>query len=138
MPLADVARRARHAAALTCLLLITACGEHPHDTGGTAANPTGSGDQGGDPATNAHADHEPATHGIEPGVAHAATGVVRSVDRMAATAVIHHDPVLSIGMPEMTMTFRLADPNFASQLQPGQRISFEFMVKDGVVITTLR
>ncbi len=142
MPHAETACRAL---AVACLLLLAACSEHSQDASESAVDSAG---PGGDQttaatteaATEAHADHEhdpERAHAIELGVAHAATGIVRSVDRAAATAVVHHDPVLSIGMPEMTMTFRLADPNLADQLQPGQRISFEFIVEDGVVITTL-
>lgn len=74
---------------------------------------------------------------IEGGVAHAATGRVESVDRGANAAVIHHDPVVSIGMPEMTMTFRLADQALAERLHPGERTAFDFIVDDGVVVISV-
>jgi Cu/Ag efflux protein CusF len=101
-----------------------ACGAPSHDSEpGHAATNHGNGGYAADP--------------LDAGIAHAATGVVESVDRDNNTAVIHHDPVLSIGMPEMTMTFRLADPAMADQLRSGERIGFEFMIDDGVVVTAI-
>jgi Cu/Ag efflux protein CusF len=73
----------------------------------------------------------------DPAAEHVAAGVVESVDPAAGTTVIDHEPVASIGMPAMRMTFRLADPSLAVALRPGERIQFLFVVDDGVVLTRL-
>jgi Cu/Ag efflux protein CusF len=113
------AERARRGLITVTFALLTGCGAPSHD-----------------PATD-HDAAESSGHAEPPSpdIAHAATGTVVSVNHEAATAVIHHDPVVSIGMPEMTMTFRLAEPALADQLRAGDRIAFEFVVDDGVVIT---
>ncbi len=114
----------RRLPALFACMVLGACGAPSHDSEpGHAGADQGNGGHAADP--------------LDAGVAHAAMGVVESVDRDNNTAVIHHDPVLSIGMPEMTMTFRLADPAMADQLRSGERISFEFMIDDGVVVTAI-
>jgi Cu/Ag efflux protein CusF len=73
----------------------------------------------------------------DPAIEHVAAGVVESVDPQGGTAVIDHEPVASIGMPAMRMTFRLADPSVAVALRPGERIRFLFVVDDGVLLTRL-
>jgi Cu/Ag efflux protein CusF len=73
----------------------------------------------------------------DPALEHVAAGIVESVDPSGGTAVIDHEPVASIGMPAMRMTFRLADPSLAVALRPGERVQFLFVVDDGVVLTRL-
>jgi Cu(I)/Ag(I) efflux system protein CusF len=52
-------------------------------------------------------------------------GEVRRVDREAQKLTLRHGPIPSLGMPEMTMVFRVNDPRMLDGLQPGDRIRFK-------------
>lgn len=56
-------------------------------------------------------------------VTHLAVGTVRSVDADGVT--IGHQAIPSLGMPAMTMQFRVS-PSHRSSLEPGQTIAFMF------------
>ena len=68
-------------------------------------------------------------------VEHMATGILNSVDQTAGTVNITHGPVASAGWPEMTMSFKLADPNAAADLKPGERVDFHFKIESGMDAT---
>ena len=81
-------------------------------------------------------DQEPAA----PVVAeHMATGTLNSMDQAAGTVNITHGPVPSAGWPEMTMSFKLADPNAAADLKPGARVDIHFKIESGMdaIVTTI-
>ena len=63
---------------------------------------------------------------------HSAEGTLNSIDLAAGTVNISHGPVPSANWPEMTMAFKLADPDSAQALEPGQRIRFEFTIEGGM------
>ena len=63
--------------------------------------------------------------------AHAAHGIVKSVDAGAGTAKITHDPIKSLKWPKMTMDFRAADPALLDGLKPGMEVDFEIIKADG-------
>lgn len=54
-----------------------------------------------------------------------ATGVVQTVDLAAQSLVIKHEPVESLGWPEMTMTFQAPGVDL-SGIQAGDAVDFEF------------
>lgn len=66
---------------------------------------------------------------------HSAEGTLNSMDLAAGTANISHGPVPSANWPDMTMVFKLADPDSARALDPGQRIRFEFTIEGGMSAT---
>ena len=66
---------------------------------------------------------------------HAADGTVNSVDLAARTVNLSHGPVASASWPAMTMTFALANPDAAANLQPGQKVRFEFTIQSGMAAT---
>jgi Cu/Ag efflux protein CusF len=66
---------------------------------------------------------------------HKATGTLNSIDQAAGTVNISHSPVPSAGWPEMTMSFKLADPGEAAQLKPGERVDFHFEIESGMNAT---
>ncbi len=51
-------------------------------------------------------------------------GVVRKVDRTAGKVTIRHGPIENLGMPKMTMIFRVQDPAMLDRLKEGDRILF--------------
>jgi Cu/Ag efflux protein CusF len=66
---------------------------------------------------------------------HMATGTLNSIDQAAGTVNISHGPVPSAGWPEMTMSFKLADPGAAAELKPGERVDFHFKIESGMNAT---
>ena len=63
-----------------------------------------------------------------------ATGVVQSIDATAQTVTIAHDPVESLGWPEMTMTFPAPGLDLSS-IKAGDAVRFELTAKgmDGTI-----
>lgn len=54
-----------------------------------------------------------------------ASGVVRQIDRANSRVEIDHGPIPSIGMPGMTMTFKVKDSRLLDQVKQGDQVNFE-------------
>ncbi len=66
---------------------------------------------------------------------HAAAGTVNSIDRAAGTVNISHGPVPTAEWPAMTMSFKLANPDAAAGIEPGERVDFKFTIESGMSAT---
>lgn len=65
---------------------------------------------------------------------HLAIGTVKGIDAAGRSVTIDHQAIPSLGMPAMTMQFRLA-PSSVLALKPGQSIAFTFTASaDGLTI----
>ena len=53
-----------------------------------------------------------------------AEGEVRKVDKDAGKVTIKHGPLTNLGMPAMTMVFRVKDPAMLDQMKEGDKINF--------------
>ncbi len=51
-------------------------------------------------------------------------GVIRKVDKAAGKITIRHGELYKLGMPGMTMTFRVSDPAMLDQVKPGDSVRF--------------
>ncbi len=51
-------------------------------------------------------------------------GEVRKVDKEAGKVTIKHGPLENLGMPAMTMVYRVKDPAMLDQLKAGDKIDF--------------
>lgn len=51
-------------------------------------------------------------------------GVVRKVNKEAQKITVRHGELKNLGMPPMTMVFRVADPAFLDQVQAGDEVNF--------------
>jgi Cu(I)/Ag(I) efflux system membrane fusion protein len=71
----------------------------------------------------------------EGGAEHVAEGTLNSADPATGMVNISHGPVASASWPAMTMSFKLADPNAAADLTPGQRVEFHFTIESGMSAT---
>lgn len=66
---------------------------------------------------------------------HLAIGTVKGIDAAGRSVTIDHQAIPSLGMPAMTMQFRLA-PSSRLALKPGQSIGFTFTASaDGLTIS---
>ncbi|MGQ9686357.1 MAG: copper-binding protein [Thiobacillaceae bacterium] len=61
-----------------------------------------------------------------------AEGEVRRVDLAQGRLTLRHGPIESLGMPPMTMVFRVQDLGLLDGLKPGDRVRFEARRRDGV------
>jgi len=52
------------------------------------------------------------------------SGVVKKVDKGAGKVTIRHGPIVNLGMPQMTMIFRVKDPAMLDRLKEGDEIRF--------------
>ena len=65
-----------------------------------------------------------------------AEGEVRKVDKAAGKLTIRHGPLENLGMPPMTMVFRVRDAAMLDQVKPGDRIQFLAEKIDGAYTVT--
>ncbi|MCX7673207.1 MAG: copper-binding protein [Thiobacillaceae bacterium] len=65
-----------------------------------------------------------------------AEGEVRRVDRDAGRITLRHGPIASLGMPAMTMAFRVQDAAWLEGLRAGDRVRFEAVHLDGAYVIT--
>lgn len=66
-------------------------------------------------------------------------GEVKKVDRDAKKLTIQHGPIENLGMPPMTMVFRVKDAAMLDGLEAGSKIRFHAEeVKGGYLVTRLQ
>ncbi len=51
-------------------------------------------------------------------------GTVKKVNTAAGKVTISHGPLKNLGMPAMTMIFRVKDPSWLGKMKPGEHIRF--------------
>jgi Cu(I)/Ag(I) efflux system periplasmic protein CusF len=61
------------------------------------------------------------------------SGEVKKVDKEAGKITIKHGPLQNLGMPAMTMVFRVADPAMLDQAKAGDKIDFVAERKNGAL-----
>lgn len=65
-------------------------------------------------------------------------GEVRKVDQASGKLTIKHGPLENLGMPAMTMIFRVKDAAMLEQVKPGDRIKFlAEKINGAITVTTL-
>ena len=78
---------------------------------------------GSDAAADHSAHHQTEVKPAESGQS-ATAGLVKKVDKNAGKATISHEPIENLGMPKMTMVFRVKDTAMLDQLKEGDKINF--------------
>ena len=63
-------------------------------------------------------------------------GEVRKVDKEAGKVTLRHGPIESLGMPAMTMVFRVADPKMLDQVKEGEKVRFYAARLNGAITLT--
>lgn len=110
-------------AAPLAALLLASCGERAP---GSAAAPE---------STAPQSAMRGMPQGAQAAAEHMAEGTLNAIDAAKGMVNISHGPVASASWPAMTMSFKLADPNAASGLTPGQRVQFHFTIQSGMSAT---
>lgn len=75
------------------------------------------------PAADDHTGHG-AMHGATPVAASMTDGLVKKVDKPGAKVTIAHGALANLGMPAMTMVFRVKDKAWLDQMKNGDKIRF--------------
>lgn len=63
-------------------------------------------------------------------------GEVRKIDRAQGKVTLAHEPIQSLGMPKMTMVFRVREPAMLDQVKPGDKVRFAADKIDGKYTVT--
>lgn len=63
-------------------------------------------------------------------------GEIRKVDKVAGKVTIRHGPLENLGMPAMTMVFRVKNPAMLDQVKPGDKVRFLAEKADGAFTVT--
>lgn len=58
---------------------------------------------------------------------HKATGVVKTIDRAKGTVTLAHEPVKSLNLPAMTMSFAVKQKPLFDKLQAHKKVEIEFV-----------
>ena len=65
-----------------------------------------------------------------------ADGEVRKVDREQGKLTLRHGPIQTLGMPAMTMVFKVANPSMLQGLKDGDKVRFSADRIDGAITVT--
>lgn len=65
-----------------------------------------------------------------------AEGEVKKVDKDAGKITLKHGPLLNLGMPPMTMVFRVKDAAMLDQVKPGDKVKFIAEKSNGALTVT--
>ncbi|MCX7176498.1 MAG: copper-binding protein [Proteobacteria bacterium] len=74
-------------------------------------------------AADEHAGHG-AMHAASPADAAMSDGLVKKIDKSGGKLTIAHGPLANLGMPAMTMVFRVKDPAWLDQIKDGDKLRF--------------
>ena len=91
------------------------------------------------PAAFAQKDHEHDKHGAQAASAVKLTaGVVRKIDKDAGKISIAHEPIENLGMPKMTMVFRVKEPGMLDTVKEGDKVNFAAdKIKGALTVTKI-
>lgn len=82
-----------------------------------------------------HGDHEAVTAESSAQTIHAA-GTLKSISPDHMTVRIFHDPIPELKWPAMSMEFAVGNHELVHPLHPGDRVTFEFIQKEGKNVIT--
>ena len=63
-------------------------------------------------------------------------GEVRKVDLVNGKVTLRHGPLENLGMPGMTMMFKVTDAKSLGNIKEGEKVRFRAERKDGTVVVT--
>lgn len=65
-----------------------------------------------------------------------ADGEVKKVDKENGKVTLKHGEIQNLGMPGMTMVFKVQDPAVLDKLQPGDKVRFSAEKAEGGIVVT--
>jgi Cu/Ag efflux protein CusF len=67
------------------------------------------------------------------GAAAMADGEVKKIDTTAQTITLAHGPIMNLGMPAMTMAFKVKTPAMLGMVKVGDKVKFSAEMPNGVM-----
>ena len=64
------------------------------------------------------------------------TGEIRKIDKEAGKIAIKHGEIKNLGMPPMTMVFKVSDPKMLEQVKVGDKVKFQAENPGGALTVT--
>ena len=86
--------------------------------------------------TRDHAAHHPAAATTAESAARLTDGEIRKVDKETQKLTIRHGAIENLGMPPMTMVFRVTDPAMLDNIKVGDKVRFAAEQRDGAITIT--
>jgi len=87
-------------------------------------------------AAGAHGDHGHASASPATTLVPLSDAEVKKVDREQGKITLKHGPIENMGMPGMTMVFRVQNPSMLDQVKAGDKVRFRAEKMDGVLVVT--
>lgn len=75
-------------------------------------------------AHEGHADAKPGASSASAVASQMSSGEVKKIDKSAGKVTIKHGPLENLGMPAMTMVFKIKDPAMLDTVKVGDQIRF--------------
>jgi Cu(I)/Ag(I) efflux system protein CusF len=89
------------------------------------------------PAAFAEEEHDHDKHSAKAASAAKLTsGEVRKIDKAAGKISIAHEPIENLGMPKMTMVYRVKEPGMLDVVKEGDKVNFAADKIQGVFTVT--
>ena len=63
-------------------------------------------------------------------------GEVRQIDKQQGKLTLRHGPIANLGMPGMTMVFKVSDPKMLDALKEGDKVKFSADRVNGAITVT--
>ena len=78
----------------------------------------------------------PAQGASAPAASSTTEGEVRKVDKDQGKVTLRHGPIENLGMPGMTMVFKVADPKMLDTVKEGDKVKFAAEKVNGAITVT--
>ena len=86
--------------------------------------------------TSDHASHHPAAAASTSTAPMTSEGEVRKVDKEQGKVTLKHGPIENLGMPGMTMIFKVSDPKMLDTVKAGDKVKFAADSINGALTVT--
>jgi Cu(I)/Ag(I) efflux system periplasmic protein CusF len=106
----------KHLILISCLVAVSGAARSADDTAGAA---------------------QKSESGAVPTAAPMTDGEVRKIDKDNQKITMKHGEIKNLGMPGMTMVFKVKDPAALDKLQPGDKVRFAAEKVEGSIVVTL-
>ena len=83
-----------------------------------------------------HASHHPAAAAYTSAAPTTTEGEVRKVDKEQGKVTLKHESIENLGMPGMTMVFKVSDPKMLETVKAGDKVKFAAVSINGALTVT--
>jgi Cu/Ag efflux protein CusF len=117
----------------TLLYIAALCAATGYAAGHGHSHSSHSSSAAAEPAQPEFANRVPQSHQHPGALAEPVAGTVKKVDKAAGKLTVSHEPLPNLGMPAMTMVFRVTDAKWLDQVKAGDKVRFAAQSVGGVL-----